>query len=574
MDPIKKAIQIYRKELILGPIGKLLEAIIEVTIPLLIAYVMDHAMSNTMDQEIKIGLVLVVLAILGFGIASMSQYYAAKASQGLGKELRHQLFQHILKIPNATLEKTGSATLVNRLTNDIFQIEMAIAMWIRLVVRVPFICLASLVMIAWISGKIALMVLGGTILFSLILACMIRWTVPFFQKANQFLDRMLDKVKGQFINMKLIRSFVAGTKEEKKFQKWNQENYHQYQMANVLSAVLSPITTLILNLVIVWILWYGQGQIQIQGITQGELVAIISYVTQIVTAVVILSNLISIYTKAFSSLKRVEEVWNWEEENKKGLEKMVETSNLAVLFQDVSFSYAEDKKKRILSHFDLAIEKGEVIGIIGPTGAGKSTILQLINRSYPVTEGHLYLFGTDISIYSQPCLKRNVRMMEQNPSFITGSIEENLTLCQKIAPEKMQDILYRTDADDVIRQKNNGLQEMLYNNGANLSGGQRQRLALARTLLGNGKILLLDHVTSALDLKTEQEVIKRCIQYGKEQQMTIVIASQRISTVQNCDRVLVLDNGTIIGLDTHENLKKNCPFYQKMCRIQEGGKTV
>ena len=390
MKKVGKIITKYKKELTIGPILKLVEAIIEVIIPIIIAKVIDNIFVYSIDDKIKIGSIILLITIFGYICACISQYLAAKVSQAIGKELRLDLFKHIFKIPNKEIDKIGSLAIVNRLTNDIFNIEIAIAMWIRLVIRVPFICIASLVMIGFINMKIALMVFVSTIIFSLAIYIIIKVTIPLFKKANKALDKLLAKTKEEIINIKIIRSFVTENSELNKFDKINEENFKYSKKANIFSSLLSPITSIILNITIILILINGNIQIKSNLLTQGELIAIINYVTQILISVIILSNLISIYTKAFSSINRVNDIFDVEEEKETGtIEKVIEGVKDIIRFENVNFSY--NNKNLLLKNINVNIKKGEIIGIIGTTSSGKSTFLELINRSYIPNSGNIFL---------------------------------------------------------------------------------------------------------------------------------------------------------------------------------------
>ena len=567
MNKVKDVITEYKSKLIIGPIFKLIEAIIEVIIPLIIANVIDNIFLYNMNEKIRIGLIILIITILGYICACISQYLAAKVSQAIGKELRLDLFKHIFKIPNKEIDKIGSLAIVNRLTNDIFNIEMAIAMWIRLVIRVPFICISSLIMIGIINVKIAFIVLCSTILFSLAILFIVKITVPFYKKANNELDKLLLKTKEEIVNIKLIRSFVTENRELKKFENINKKNYKFYKKANLISSLLSPITGIILNMTIILILYIGDFQIKLNLLTQGELIAIINYVTQILISVIIFSNLISIYTKAFSSLNRINDIFNIEEEKQKGnIEKISEENNIIIKFKDVSFSYNDNNL--LFDNINIDIKKGDIVGIIGPTSSGKSTFLELINRSYIPNSGNIYFDGVDLLDYTNSCIKKSIKLIEQNPVFLTDTIRNNVKLSYSVEDKEIIKSIYLSEAEEFINKKSEGLNYVLKNNASNLSGGQKQRIALSRMFIGNPKIILLDNITSALDLKTESNVINNIINYAIRNDITLLIASQKINTVKRCSKILVFDNGSIIGYGNHEELLKNCSLYKYINEMQ------
>ena len=567
MNKVKHVITEYKNKLIIGPIFKLVEAIIEILIPVIIAKVIDNIFLYNVNEKIKIGVIILIITIIGYICASISQYLAAKVSQDIGKKLRLDLFKHIFKVPNKEIDRIGSLAIVNRLTNDIFNIELAIAMWIRLVIRVPFICIASLVMISIINLNIAFIVLGSTIIFSLVIWFIIKLTMPLYKKANNLLDNLLAKVKEQIINIKIIRSFVTENKELNKFKKINDENFKFYKRANIISSLLSPMTSIVLNLAIILVLFNGSIQVKYNLLTQGELIAIINYVTQILISVIILSNLISIYTKAFSSVNRVNYIFNIKGEKQKGfIEKINERTDNIIRFENVSFSYND--KNLLFNNINVIIKKGEIVGIIGPTSSGKSTFLELINRSYIPNSGIIFFCDVNLSEYTNFCVKQNIRLIEQNPIFLRDSIKNNIKLSYDVNDNEINNSIILSGADEFIKTKLEGLNYIIKNDGSNLSGGQKQRIAIARMFIGNPKIVLLDNITSALDLKTESNVIDNIINYVIKKNITLLIASQKINTIKKCNKILVFDSGSIVGYGTHEDLIKKCSLYNYMNMLQ------
>lgn len=567
MNKVKHVITEYKNKLIIGPIFKLVEAIIEILIPVIIAKVIDNIFLYNVNEKIKIGVIILIITIIGYICASISQYLAAKVSQDIGKKLRLDLFKHIFKVPNKEIDRIGSLAIVNRLTNDIFNIELAIAMWIRLVIRVPFICIASLVMISIINLNIAFIVLGSTIIFSLVIWFIIKLTMPLYKKANNLLDNLLAKVKEQIINIKIIRSFVTENKELNKFKKINDENFKFYKRANIISSLLSPMTSIVLNWAIILVLFNGSIQVKYNLLTQGELIAIINYVTQILISVIILSNLISIYTKAFSSVNRVNYIFNIKGEKQKGfIEKINERTDNIIRFENVSFSYND--KNLLFNNINVIIKKGEIVGIIGPTSSGKSTFLELINRSYIPNSGNIFFCDVNLSEYTNFCVKQNIRLIEQNPIFLRDSIKNNIKLSYDVNDNEINNSIILSGADEFIKTKLEGLNYIIKNDGSNLSGGQKQRIAIARMFIGNPKIVLLDNITSALDLKTESNVIDNIINYVIKKNITLLIASQKINTIKKCNKILVFDSGSIVGYGTHEDLIKKCSLYNYMNMLQ------
>ena len=347
MRNLKEILKKYRKELAIGPVFKLIEAIIEVLLPILVAKLIDNMFIYTANEKVRIGIFLFIIIIVGFICASISQYFAAKASQGFGTELRNKLFSHILNLSNTKIQKYGSSALVNRLTNNVINIETAVAMWIRLVIRVPFICIASIVMLFIINTKIAWQVIIATMLFSLIIFIIVKIAAPLHQRASQKLDKLLLVVKENLVNIKVVRSFVAESKETEKLEKINEENEKLLRRANTVSGLLSPCTTIVLNLALIFILQTGKLQINSGMLTQGELIACINYVSQMLLAVIVLSNLITIYTRAFASASRIGEVLKEPEEADGGSKEEMSDVDEAILMKDVSFKYTEERRSGI-----------------------------------------------------------------------------------------------------------------------------------------------------------------------------------------------------------------------------------
>lgn len=567
LEKVKGIIGKYKKELIIGPILKLIEAIIEVIIPMVIAKVIDNIFLYNINEKLRIGILILLVTILGYFFAYISQYIAAKISQSIGKDLRCELFMHIFKISNKQVDKIGSLSIINRLTNDIFNIEMAIAMWIRLVIRVPFICISSIIIIGIINLKIAFIVLCSIIIFSLIIFGIIKITIPLYRKANNILDKLLAKTKEEIVNIKIIRSFGTLNRELNKFEKINNDNSKFYRKANIISSLLSPVTSIILNLTIILILFNGIFQIKTNLITQGQLVAIINYVNQILLSVITISNLISIYTKAISSVKRVSDIFEIKEEKQTGfIKKINEKSNNIISFKNVSFSYND--KNLLFNNINIDIKIGEIIGLIGPTSSGKSTFLELINRTYVPNSGNIFFYDVNISEYDSIFIKQNIKLIEQNPFFLRDTIKNNIKLSYDASYKEINKSIILSQSEEFINKKIGGLSFVIKNDGNNLSGGQRQRIALARMFIGKPKIILLDNITSALDMKTESIIINNIIKYAKENNITLLIASQKINTIKKCEKILVFNSGFIVGYGSHEELLKKCNLYNYMNILQ------
>lgn len=558
----------YKLNLIIGPILKLLEAIIEISLPIIIAFFIDNYNKFSIDELKLYSIILALLVSFGFIFAVMAQYIAAITSQGYSKFLREKIFSHILQIPTSKLNHFGSSAIVNRIINDVTNIETGIAMFIRLVIRIPFIFIGSIIMISIINLKIAIYVLASSIILFLTIFVIAKYASKIYQKANLFLDKLTLKIKENLINVKLIRSSVTQKDEARKFEDINNSTYKYSKIANILSSILNPISIVILNFTILIILILGNIQFDIGFLTKGELIAIINYISEMLLAVIVLSNLVTIYTKCFASSNRIIELLNLEEESRTGIIKEFNGNNHSVEIENINFSYFNNLNNLTLKNISLNVQPGEIIGIIGLTGSGKSTFLRLINNSISSTSGNIKLFGENINKYDSTFLKSKIIYIGQHPSFITDTIAENITLGRKTTLPCLEKSVKLACADEFINKLPNKLNYIIKNNAENLSGGQKQRINISRGFIGNPKILIFDDVTSALDLSTEAKVINNIFNYSKENNITTFISSQKTSTIKNCSKILVFNNGKIENIGIHDELLKNSQIYKEIYNLQ------
>ena len=440
----------YKKDFIIGPIFKLIEAIIEVFLPFIIAQIINNLSNINTSTIIKYTGIMLVLIIIGLACAVIAQYIAAKTSQGFGTELRNKLFSHVLKLSNKQIEKYGTSAIVNRITNDILNLEVAVAMFIRLVIRVPFIFIGSLIMVYVLDSTISKILFVSTVILAVCIYVIIKKASKYQQKANTKLDEIALKVKENLLNIRLVKSFGTEKLEEQKFQKSNNENYKLSQKANIFSNLLNPVSVVILDFTIALVLYIGGIKISNNYMPQGNLIAIINYISQMILAVIVLSNLITIYTKSFVSYKRIKEILQ-ETPEKDDEEKNIKIKNtdIAIEFKNVNFEY--DKNKTFLKNINLQIKKGEKIGIIGLTGSGKSTILQLINKSYKISQGELNILGTNINEYTNEQIKSIVKLIEQNPNFYNTTIEENIKMGKNVPKKDIQKALKYSESYEFVQ---------------------------------------------------------------------------------------------------------------------------
>lgn len=568
MKKLLKYLKKYKINLVVGPILKLLEAIIEVLLPIIIAYFIDNYQNFSTEELMNYSILLIILVTFGLIFACTAQYIAARTSQGYSKILREKLFSHIQKIPANKLSSIGSSAVVNRIINDVTNLETGIAMFIRLVIRVPFIFIGSIVMISIINIKIAINVLIASIILFAIIIIIARFASKIYQKANLFLDKLTLKIKENLVNVKLIRSFVKQNSEKGKFEQINNSTYVYTKIANVLSFILNPISIFILNITTLIVLNISNVEFNIGNLTKGDSIAVINYISEMLLAVVVLSNLVTIYTRCFVSSKRILELLNIEEDKESGnLREFKNTSNI-IDMKNVNFSYFNDSTKPNLKNISLDISTGEIVGIIGLTGSGKSTFLKLLNNSLHITSGTLKIFGEEINKYSSTFLKEYTTYIGQKPDFITDTIFENISLGRTTNEEEIKRSLDLSFSSEFVNKLPNTINFILKNNATNLSGGQKQRINIARGFIGKPKILIFDDVTSALDLYTESQVLKNIFDYTKSNNITTFISSQKTSTVKNCSKIIVFNNGEIENIGTHNELLKNSELYKKIYELQ------
>lgn len=565
MKKLLKYLKKYKINLVFGPILKLLEAIIEVLLPIIIAYFIDNYKNFSSNELIYYSIGLIVLVAVGLIFACSAQYIAAITSQGYSKILREKLFSHIQKLPANKLNHIGSSAIVNRIINDVTNLETGIAMVIRLVIRVPFIFIGSIIMISLINIQIAINVLVASIILFFVILLIAKSASRIYQKANSHLDRLTLRIKENLTNIKLIRSFVTQNSEKVKFDKINNLTYIYSKIANILSFLLNPVSIFILNFTTLIILNISNVEFSFGNLSKGKIIAIINYISEMLLAIVVLSNLVTIYTRAFASAKRIIELFNIKEENNFGKLQEFKPCDYVFDISAMNFSYFSNIN---LKDITLQVKHGEVIGVIGLTGSGKTTFLKLLNRSLTRTSGNLKLYGEDIDKYESKFLKSNITYICQKPDFITDTIFENISLGRTSDEKEIIKSLELSNSSEFVNQKENTINFILQNNASNLSGGQKQRINIARGFIGNPKILIFDDVTSALDLYTESQVLQNIFNYTNEHNITTFIASQKTSTIKNCSKILVFNNGKIENIGTHAELLKNSELYKKIYELQ------
>ena len=568
MKSVLKYLKEYKWLLIIGPFFKLVEAILELFLPYFMSLAVDYGvLRDDKAYVIKMGLIMLLTATIGIVSALICQYTASIVSQGFGTKLRDAMFDKIMSFSNAEIDDFGTTSLVNRLTADVNQLQNAVAMLIRLVIRAPFLCIGGVVMAISLDIKLSVVLMVVLPMFIIVLALTMIKTVPLYKKVQQKLDQIALVVRENLAGVRVIRAFSKVSYEEDKFKTSNEEYAKTAIRVGRISSVLNPLTTLIMNFAICAILWVGGVRVNSGSMSVGSVIAFINYVTQILAALIIVSNLVVLYTKAFASLGRVSKVLNTEVSIKEGEgAKEVEREN-AVEFQDVTFYY-EGSKEPALSHINFTAKKGETIGIIGGTGSGKSTLVQLIPRFYDATEGTVKVNGLNVKEYKRKELIYSIGMVPQKCVLFTGSILENLRWGDlEATKEQVEKAAKIAQAGEFIEKMPEKYETMLTQGGTNVSGGQRQRLTIARALVKEPDILILDDSFNALDFVTDANLRKALKEHLKG--LTTFIISQRASTIKNSDKILVLHDGEMVGLGKHEELMEQCEVYREICLSQE-----
>lgn len=559
----------YKKESIIGPLFKLLEAVFELIVPLITARIIDVGIRNQDSAYIwRMAAVLVAFGILGLVCSLLAQYFAAKAAVGFGTELRHDLFSHIEQLSYAAIDKAGSATLVVRMTSDINQVQAGVNLVLRLFLRSPFIVIGALVMAFTINVKMALIFVVTVPLLALVIYSIMILTIPLYKKVQKALDQVLVSTRENLAGIRVIRAFCTQKKEQEEFDAKSEALMKLQFLTGRISALLNPITYTIVNAGIIAVVWYGGGQVSKGTLTQGEVIALVNYMSQILLALVALANLIVSFTKAVASAARLNEVFALESELADGNVEMGKEKEKAakVRMEHVTFCYPGSQEPAL---WDLSFTAnvGEIIGIIGGTGSGKTTLVNLIPRFYDVTEGKIEVDGIEISDYKMENLRKQIGIVPQKAALFSGTIRSNLEMGKEQASEQeMYAALKIAQALEFVKEKPKKLDAPVSEGGKNLSGGQRQRLTIARALVKDPEILILDDSASALDFATEAALRRALLEDSKNR--TVFWVSQRASSIMHADRILVLDDGKLAGCGTHEELLETCSVYQEICRSQ------
>ena len=560
----------YLKEFMInvtvGPLCKLIEAIFELIVPLVMAQIIDVGIKNgDRDYILKNGVILVILAVCGLTFALVCQYMASVASQGVGTRLRNDLYKHINTLSYKELDRLGTAALVTRISNDVNQVQTAVAMLIRLVVRAPFLVIGATIMAFTISARLSLIFLGAMTVIVLVMVPIMKATVRLFKKQQKSLDGISRITRENLSGVRVVRAFARQDHETQRFEE-TAEEYRKFAVrAGRINALLNPAIFIAVNAAYLLIVYFGGEFVGggIDGLTQGKVIALVNYMTQISLALVVVANLVTIFTRAAASSARINEIFDMQS-SIVGAETAPKTDKNApaIEFDNVSFSYIGGENS--LEDISFSLGRGETLGVIGGTGSGKTTLVNLLCRFYDVSSGTVRINGADVRDYPLGELRRMIGIVPQKVELLSGTLRDNMTLGRKdISDERILEAIKTAQAADFVPDLRS-LDAPVLQGGKNFSGGQKQRLTIARAVAQDPEILILDDSSSALDYATDA-ALRHAL---KTLPMTCVIVSQRANSIMHADKIIVLDDGKAAGIGTHSELLKNCHVYYEICATQ------
>ena len=570
MKKLLKYFEGYKKYLFLGPFFKLLEAVFELIVPLVTAKIIDVGIySGDRDYIIKMSLVIIFLGLAGLAFALTCQYFAAKCAYGFGTKLRTALYRHINSLSRTETDRLGASTLTTRLINDTNAVQTGINMGIRLATRVPFLIIGAIIMALSLDVKLSLVFLVTAPLIAFIIYKIMSRSIPMYGANQKRLDRISMLTGENLEGVRVIRAFSRQKEETEKFCDASDEFSRHAVMVGKISSVLNPVTFMIMNLSAALIIWAGGYRVNSGSLTQGDITAFVSYMTQISLALIVLANLIVFFNKAAAGARRIADVFEVQSSMKDGNDDIVPSEEPVIEFDDVSFSYA-DSSANSVDNISFSLKRGEVLGIIGGTGSGKSTIANLLPRFYDATEGIVKIYGKDIRSYKLSQVRRFVVSVPQKASVISGTVAENIRMGKPDASdEEITEALKTAQAYEFIEKLPEGINAPVLQSGKNFSGGQKQRLTIARAVVSKPAVLILDDSTSALDMQTDYRLRKAVSENLRD--TAVIMISQRATSLKNADRILVLEDGQCVGSGTHDELARSCPVYREIIEIQKAG---
>ena len=572
-----KYLKKYRFEAIFGPIFKLIEAIFELIVPIVSAKIIDIGVNGNGGTPyiIKMGIVMVLLGFFGLGFSLCCQYLASKASQGVGTDLRNDLFRKIQSFSHKEIDRFGASTLTTRMISDINQIQTGVAMLIRLAIRVPCLVVGATIMAMSIDlGLSVIFLIVGPLVSFVLYLIMIR-SVPLYKVVQKKLDSVSLIARENLDGIRVIRAFSRQENENSRFENASDDLTKTALKVGRISALLNPATFLIMNSAVIAVIFFGGMKVNSGTLTQGEIIAFINYISQILLALVALANLVIILTKAAACASRVADVLEVESSIKDGGKDVpADSANVpAVEFKNVSFAYNENTGEKVLDNISFTLSKGETLGVIGGTGSGKTTLISLIPRFYDATQGEVLVNGENVKNLNLKPLRAFVSVVQQGASIIEGTVKDNIVMGRKgISDEEIEKAAKTAQAHEFISKLSEGYETIIQRSGSNLSGGQKQRLSIARAVAGNPSVLILDDSASALDFATDAALRRAIRKIGET--MAVIIVSQRVNSVRYADKIAVLDDGKLAGLDSHENLLSTCQVYREICLSQLSSEEV
>lgn len=552
----------YKKEAILGPIFKLTETIFDLAVPIIFASLIDNGiLKSDNNYIIKMTIVLVVLALFGIIVALIAQYFAAKASVGLGTKIRENLFKHIQTYSFKELDQVGESTIINRIMNDTLQVQNGVNLFLKLILRSPAIVFGSLIMAFLIDVRTGIIFAIVIPIIVLIVFVITKICVPKYTKIQNHKDELLNITQETLTGARVIRAFETEDKQNEQFEKENTEYTKLAQNASKISSMMNSLNYVMINFGIVAIIAVGGKQVDTGILTQGQVVALYNYMAQILIELIKLTNLLLIIPKTIASAGRINEMFGVENSVKSGSQKL-ESDKIDLKFKDVCLKYTQDGNEA-LSNINFEIQTGQTLGIVGGTGSGKTSIINLIPRFYDTTSGKIEINDKDIKEYDVEDLRKNIGIVMQNKVLFSGTIKDNIEFGNRELDEReLANALNIAQASEIIKNKENGLEEKVEENGRNFSGGQKQRLTISRAIAREPKILILDDSMSALDLLTDKKLRDELEKIKKDK--ILIIVSQRISTIKDLDKIIVVDNGKIVGQGKHEELLRTSEVYKEI----------
>ena len=576
----------FRRYMVIGPACKLIEVIFDLMTPLVIAQMIDKGIgSHDVDAVVRYGMVLAAMAVIGISFTLVCQKMAALTSQGMGTDIRGALYEHINKLSYAELDRFGTPSLITRITNDVNQVQLAVALGVRMLIRWPFLAVGSMCAALAIDLKLGIIFLICTPAIGLVFWFVMARCIPYYKQLQAKLDRIALICREGLSGARVVRAFVREDHERERFAQAADDQANTAIAVGKLSSILNPVTFLVMNLGVCAILWVGGIQVNVGELTQGQVMAFVNYMTQTLTSIVYVANLVVVFTKASASASRINEVLNCEPSITDGgnqpvaLPKPSELTGDATPISALSFNHANFSfgagAANAVDDVTLELPLGKTLGVIGGTGSGKSTLVSLIPRLYDAGAGSVSVMGADVRTWPLDQLRHVVATVPQRASLVSGTIRSNLTWRNEAATdEELWAALDMAQASEFVRNKPQGLDAPVEAGGKNFSGGQRQRLTIARALVGSPQILIMDDSASALDFKTDaalcHAIRERSVRGAAEGglPLTTVIVSQRVSTVRDADMICVLDHGSVTGLGTHDELYASCQLYREICQSQ------